>query len=345
MAAASEYKVFGAGNPLLDISCVVDQAFYDKWELKPSNAILAEKDKHEPLYPELEAMDNVQYIPGGSTLNSIRVSNWILGDSGSVAYIGSVAKDATGDRLGNIVGEEGVATAWYKDGDCPQTGRCAVCILGKERSMVADLSAANSYVIQHLDSDEARALWQNSKICYSAGFWLTVCPEGMCKIANYCKENGRDYCLNISAPFLAQFFLTQMQSVLPNTTILFGNEDEAKALGKSLNQPESATIQELAVYFSTYLREDSPRRVVITQGAEPVIVAQGTEVREYPVDRIDPNLIVDTNGAGDAFVGGFLAALANDEPEETCVKQGNYCAGFLIQQSGCTFGGQSPAFN
>jgi adenosine kinase len=47
--------------------------------------------------------------------------------------------------------------------------------------------------------------------------------------------------------------------------------------------------------------------------------------------------IVDTNGAGDAFVGGFLAQLSKKKSIEECVKCGNWAATEIIQRSGCTF--------
>ena len=46
--------------------------------------------------------------------------------------------------------------------------------------------------------------------------------------------------------------------------------------------------------------------------------------------------IKDTNGAGDAFVGGFLSQLALGSPEAMCVRIGHFAAGAIIQQSGCT---------
>ena len=46
--------------------------------------------------------------------------------------------------------------------------------------------------------------------------------------------------------------------------------------------------------------------------------------------------IVDTNGAGDAFVGEFLAQLALGKSIKDCVKVGIWAATEIIQQSGCT---------
>jgi adenosine kinase len=52
-----------------------------------------------------------------------------------------------------------------------------------------------------------------------------------------------------------------------------------------------------------------PRVVVVTQGARPTIVATTGEASEYPVEQLPNELIVDINGVGDAFVGGFVAKL------------------------------------
>lgn len=44
----SEGILLGCGNPLLDISANVDEAFLIKYGLKPDDAILAE-EKHTPM--------------------------------------------------------------------------------------------------------------------------------------------------------------------------------------------------------------------------------------------------------------------------------------------------------
>jgi len=52
---------------------------------------------------------------------------------------------------------------------------------------------------------------------------------------------------------------------------------------------------------------------------------------------MDKSLIVDTNGAGDSFIGGFLAGYALGKPLGKCIDAGHYCAGFIIQRTGCDF--------
>ena len=86
------------------------------------------------------------------------------------------------------------------------------------------------------------------------------------------------------------------------------------------------------------------RLVVITQGADPTIVVQNGKITEYPVIPIAADKIVDTNGAGDAFVGGFLSQLVQDKPVERCVAAGNYLANLIIQRSGASYPEGKPSF-
>lgn len=80
------------------------------------------------------------------------------------------------------------------------------------------------------------------------------------------------------------------------------------------------------------------RTAIVTHGGEPVYVSVGGEpVQEFPIPALTKDQIVDTNGAGDAFVGGFLSQLYLDAPLAQCVSAGIYLSGQVVQRSGCTF--------
>ena len=74
-----------------------------------------------------------------------------------------------------------------------------------------------------------------AKAVYSAGFFLTVSVDSMLKVGKYCAANNKTYCLNLSAPFLIQFFKDQMMSVMPYADIVFGNETEALTFAETFN--------------------------------------------------------------------------------------------------------------
>ncbi|XP_071385556.1 adenosine kinase b, partial [Centroberyx affinis] len=71
--ALSENTLFGMGNPLLDISAVVDKDFLDKYGLKPNDQILAE-EQHKALFQEIVKKNKVEYHAGGSTQNSVKIA-------------------------------------------------------------------------------------------------------------------------------------------------------------------------------------------------------------------------------------------------------------------------------
>jgi adenosine kinase len=81
------------------------------------------------------------------------------------------------------------------------------------------------------------------------------------------------------------------------------------------------------------------RTVIITQGKDNILVAftNKNELKEFEPIHLEELKVVDTNGAGDAFVGGFLAQYIQNESLEVCIASGIYAATEVIQQSGCTF--------
>ena len=73
---------------------------------------------------------------------------------------------------------------------------------------------------------------------------------------------------------------------------------------------------------------------VITQGKEPTVVAKGGKSETFSVPPVEASAIVDTNGAGDAFVGGFLAAYIKGKDTAACCSAGNFAASVIIKTSG-----------
>ena len=84
--------------------------------------------------------------------------------------------------------------------------------------------------------------------------------------------------------------------------------------------------------------------MIITQGAESTLVSSSSpsysssnlkttdeNPKTYPVPKLESSKIVDTNGAGDMFAGGFLGALAQGKDLDECIevghKLGQMCCG------------------
>ena len=80
------------------------------------------------------------------------------------------------------------------------------------------------------------------------------------------------------------------------------------------------------------------RVVVITQSERDVVLARTgwSEVKLFPVTQLPEKELKDTNGAGDAFTGGFLAMYIHNKELHTCIECAIYCATECIKLQGCT---------
>ncbi|KAF7247250.1 Adenosine kinase [Varanus komodoensis] len=204
------------------------------------------------------------------------------------------------------------------------------CLL---RSLVANLAAANCYKKEkHLDMEQNWKLVEKAKVYYIAGFFLTVSPESILKVASQASASNKIFSLNLSAPFISQFYKEPMMKVLPYVDILFGNEMEAATFAREQGF-ETEDIKEIARKTQALPKVNLKRQrvVVFTQGKDDTIMATENEVRSFPVLISDQSEIVDTNGAGDAFVGGFLSQLVYDRPLTECIRAGHYAASVIIK--------------
>ncbi|RXM36871.1 Adenosine kinase [Acipenser ruthenus] len=308
----SQNALFGMGNPLLDICAVVDKDLLDKFE-------------------EIVRKFKVEYHAGGSTQNSVKIAQ-------VSTFLGCIGTDKFGGILKKKAEEAHVDAHYYEQSEEP-TGTCAACITDDNRSLVANLAAANCYKKEkHLDLEENWKLVEKAKVFYIAGFFLTVSPESILKVAKHASEHNKVFSLNLSAPFVSQFFKEPMMKVMPYVDILFGNETEAATFAREQGF-ETEDIEEIAKKTQSLPKVNKKRQriVVFTQGKDGTVVTSGNEVMIFPVLDIDQSEIVDTNGAGDAFVGGFLSQLVYDRPLEECIRAGHYSASVIIRRAGCTF--------
>ena len=110
--------------------------------------------------------------------------------------------------------------------------------------------------------------------------------------------------MNLSAPFIPQFFKDQLDQTSSYWDILIGNETEALAYAESHNLG-TTDIKEIASSIAKLPKKNTAnlRKVIITQGLDPTIAAiakedGSVEIKEFPVHGIEVEKINDTNGAG-----------------------------------------------
>lgn len=328
-------------NPLLDISAAVPDSFFEKYKIEKGSAALVTEEQAS-IYSELEQQPDVVYIPGGSGLNTARVAQWVSqADKGDfVSFVGCAANDEYGNKLKAAAEAEGVCMELEYTTKAP-TGSCAVCISNKERSLVANLAAANCLSPEFMHSEQVSAALKRSKLFYATSFVLTVGTDHVLQVAEAARAAEGTFILNLSAPFLIQVYLEELKRVLPYVDILCGNETEVSLLAKVLDMTDSSEdLLSVAQVLANKLpyTGSRDRLVIVTHGCEPTVYAsRGGSSGAVEVKKIPEELIVDTNTCGDAFVGGFLAALACGRDVRRCCEVGNYAAGVIIQHDGCTY--------
>lgn len=225
------YSVFGLGNPLLDLQTKSPELL-EKYDLKPNDAILAE-EKHEPIFDEVMKKSDVEFTAGGAAQNAMRGAAYMM-EPDSTVYVGCVGKDKYAEQLRSANESAGLRAEYLVDASTP-TGTCAVILSSAERSLCTRLGAANNYKLEHLKSPEIWKLVEGANFYYVGGFHLTVCVPAILALGEHAAEKNQTFIMNLSAPFLCQFFKDQMDSVLPYCDFLIGNESEATAYAEAHN--------------------------------------------------------------------------------------------------------------
>ncbi|MFS8048162.1 PfkB family carbohydrate kinase [Rhizobium sp. BR 314] len=77
--------------------------------------------------------------------------------------------------------------------------------------------------------------------------------------------------------------------------------------------------------------EGGARCAVVTCGAEGAIASHRSERAEIDIARVQ---VVDTTGAGDSFIAGFLAAFIASRPLAACMEAGRDCAAITCTHVG-----------
>jgi adenosine kinase len=86
--------------------------------------------------------------------------------------------------------------------------------------------------------------------------------------------------------------------------------------------------------------QEKPRTVIITQGADETIVVIGNstdkevEKQTFSVPKMNENDIVDSNGAGDAFAGAFMACWIQGKSLKECIDTGHWLAQWVLKATG-----------
>jgi sugar/nucleoside kinase (ribokinase family) len=314
-APPARYQVVGIGNALVDVIAHARDSFLDEHDLVKGSMVLIETERAVHLY---RALGSAVEMSGGSAANTMC---GVASLGGRAAYIGKVSEDDLGKVFGHDLHAVGVA---FRPGapsaDTP-TGRCIIVVTpDAQRTMNTYLGVSSMLCADDLDEGAIA----DGDVLYMEGYLFDRddAKAAFRRAADVAHAAGRRVSLTLSDSFCVDRHRDDFrQLVRERVDILFGNEDELRAL----YQVESLDDAIEAV------RRDCPL-VAVTTGAEGsfVVTPDGTvKVAAEPVERV-----LDTTGAGDLYAAGFLFGLTSGKSLADCARLGSIAAAEVISHVG-----------
>lgn len=240
------------------------------------------------------------------------------------------------------------------------TGTCMCLISGDKRSLNANIGAS-----LHFKKEFVSSRWCQSKIgiCKSAAhtnidedvriFYIEgyFVPEKfhICTFIyeQYCKGTANLFVTNLNASYILQQFTAEMRYLVEHADLVFGNLAEFVALAQIY---QCGDVDELAhLLIKQYRKHKRSKILVATDGCRSVRLYQGAGSKftatNFPVPALPANVVIDTTGAGDSFVAGFLYKFMNDDSPTLadCIRYGCKIAGKVIRQVGCNLPSNVPS--
>ncbi len=254
--------------------------------------------------------------PGGKGFNQCVAAHKA---GANVTMITKIGKDSFADVALNTMDELGmVKDHIFVTGDAG-TGIALILVdENTSQNEIAIVSGACGMITEE-DTDSVKELIRESEYIL---LQLEVNQDANERIADYAYRNGVKVIIN-TAPYseISDEFLSKAYMVTPN-------EVEAESLtGVKVEDLESAG--KAAAVF----KDKGVKKVVITLGGKGVFIS--SEGREEIIPAFPVNAI-DTTGAGDAFNGGFLTALAEGKDEWEAARFASALAALSVQKLGTT---------
>lgn len=119
------------------------------------------------------------------------------------------------------------------------------------------------------------------------------------------------------------------RSALPDCDLIVGTEEEVRIAGGSTDTRE-ALLNIREATDATIVLKTGAMGATVFEAEIPTNLDEGLRVPGFPVE------VLNTVGAGDAFLSGFLSGWLYGEPLERCLTLGNACGAIVVSRHGCS---------
>ena len=254
-----------------------------------------------------------QQFPGGKGANQAVAASRLGGD---VHFVGNVGSDAFGKEMRDFLARENIDTSEITILDTAPTGIALITVDSASENSIVVVSGAN--MVWH-SRDLARMRIERGDIVICQ---FEIPLEIIESVFKRAKKIGATTVLN-PAPIKSA-----TERILRNVDYLVVNEVELAAFSNTTVNPDDPT----SVYSAMgKLHERGPLVIIATLGPRGALFSGPTgryEVKGHKVNAVD------TTGAGDCFIGGFAAALAQSNSVADAINFANKAAAISVTRRG-----------
>jgi ribokinase len=219
----------------------------------------------------------------------------------SVSFLGRVGDDEFGEPLVRALEEKGIDTSLIQRASGYQTGAAFITVTPDGENAITVAPGANRAIIPE-DVDAASSAIRGARVLVAQ---MEVPREIVGRAAEVAASGDTRVVLNLAPTFEVP------RELLERLDPLVVNEHEAAfLLGSRVEGVEGA------LSAAPELLSLGPGSAVITLGAAGAVVADSSSTTHIPAPQVE---VVDTTGAGDAFVGALAVQLARDASLEEAV--------------------------
>jgi len=274
-----------------------------------------------PEWGRLELVSNMELHVGGCAANT----GGTLARLGyDVGLFGKVGEDGLGDFILRKMNREGLDIRGVRRDQTTNTSASMVMVDSSgERSFLHYLGANATYCAEDVNWDAL----SEARILHVAGSLVLPALDGQptAELLGKGKELGLITSLDTVWDASGRW-MSLIEPCLPNLDYFLPSLAEAQAL-VGLDDPQA---------IAEKLHEYGVKTVALKMGEEGSFVSSGNDVRlTVPAFQVDS---VDGTGAGDAFVGGFLAGVLMGMGLEETARLANAAGAMCVTHIGATAG-------
>jgi ribokinase len=219
----------------------------------------------------------------------------------SVAFLGRVGDDGFGRPLVRSLADKGVDTTLVQEVPDSSTGAAFITVTPDGENAITVAPGANRRLTAE-DVDEASESIGEARVLVVQ---MEVLPEVVLRAVEVASGSGTRALVNLAPPFEVP------RALLEKLDPLVINEHEAAFLLEGRVEGVDG-----ALGAAPRLLALGPESVVVTLGEDGAVFSGGESAQHLTAPQVE---VVDTTGAGDAFVGALAARLAGGVPLQDAV--------------------------